>query len=282
MRRATTVTTHPEPAPGNTLGTATSADGTVIGFEVAGSGPPLVLVHGSSGTRLRWAGVAPALARRYRVYMVDRRGRGISAEEAGPYSLQREAEDIRAVAEAVGPDVYVVGHSFGALTVMEAAMLTNAFRRIMLYEPPFPSGEGTVIAPEALASIKATTDPMAIMTTFYEQTLHLPASALSALIETEFSKVAPTAARTIGRELDAVEAYRPSPRLAAIGVPVRLLLGTESPAYLKAATAMVAAQIPGATIVAFQGQGHQGVDDDPDQFTHLVLKFDSVESSPAR
>jgi pimeloyl-ACP methyl ester carboxylesterase len=53
-----------------------------------------------------------------------------------------------------------------------------------------------------------------------------------------------------------------------------MLLGTETPAHFRAATVAVAAQIPGATIVAMQGQGHQGIDYDPQQFVRAVLDFD--------
>ena len=191
-----------------------------------------------------------------------------------PNSLQREAEDVAAVADAVGGDVYVVGHSFGALAVMEAALRTSSFRRIGLYEPPFPSPQADVITTAGLATIKTTHDPVVIMRRFYEETLHLPAPALAELMHTEFDAVAATAARTIGRELDEVLAYRPSARLEAIGVPVRMLLGTESPSYLRAATAAVAARIAGATITALVGQGHQCVDEDPEQFSRAVLAFD--------
>jgi len=43
---------------------------------------------------------------------MDRRGRGLSTAEAGAYGLEREAEDVAAVAEALGNDVYVVAHSY--------------------------------------------------------------------------------------------------------------------------------------------------------------------------
>ena len=95
--------------------TVISPDGTVIGYESVGGGPPMVLVHGSTGTRARWCSVTPTLAQRYTVRAMDRRGRGLSTAEVEPYSLGREAEDVAAVAEAVGGDVDVVGHSYGAL-----------------------------------------------------------------------------------------------------------------------------------------------------------------------
>ena len=71
-----------------------------------------------------------------------------------------------------------------------------------------------------------------------------------------------------------MSAYRAIERLADIAVPVRMLLGTQSPAHFRAATAAVAAQIPGATIVALRGQGHQAIDYDPQQFVRAVVDFD--------
>ena len=37
------------------MATAISADKTVIGDESVGAGPPLLRVHGSTGTRARWS-----------------------------------------------------------------------------------------------------------------------------------------------------------------------------------------------------------------------------------
>jgi pimeloyl-ACP methyl ester carboxylesterase len=258
--------------------TVISNDGTVIGYESAGSGPPLLLVHGSTGTRARWSSVRAPLARRYTVHAMDRRGRGLSAAEAGPYSLRREAEDVAAVAEAVGGDVYVVGHSYGALAVLEAALITPAFRRIVLYEPPMPSPGLEVSSREGWARIEAMSDPREILEAFYRETLHLPPSAIKALADQEFSYLAGSIGHTAGRELAEASTYRATERLGTIAVPVRLLLGTESPAYFSAAAATVAAQIPGATIVALWGQGHQAIDYDPDQFVRALLEFDAADA----
>jgi pimeloyl-ACP methyl ester carboxylesterase len=219
------------------------------------------------------------LAQRYTVHAMDRRGRGLSTAEAGPYSLRREAEDVVAVAEAVGGDVYMVGHSYGALAVVEAALITTAFRRVVLYEPPVPSPGVDVVSPEGWAQIKARietgSDPREILDMFYRETLHLSESAIKDLADREFSYLADSIAYTAVRELAEVSAYHAIERLANINVPVRMLLGTESPAHFGAATAAVAAQIPGATIVAMRGQGHQGIDYDPQQFVRAVVDFDA-------
>jgi pimeloyl-ACP methyl ester carboxylesterase len=149
-----------------TTATAVSADGTVIGYESIGAGPPVLLVHGSTGTRIRWSPVRASFEQHYTVHSMDRRGRGLSAVEAGPYSLRREAEDVAAVAQAVGGDVYVVGHSYGALAVLEVALLTTAFRRVVLYEPPLPLPGVDIVSPDGRARLKTMSDPREILSTF--------------------------------------------------------------------------------------------------------------------
>jgi pimeloyl-ACP methyl ester carboxylesterase len=64
---------------------------------------------------------------------MDRRGRGGSGDSPG-YALQREAEDVAAVVDAIGGPVNVLGHSYGALCALEGALLTPNMRRLVLYE----------------------------------------------------------------------------------------------------------------------------------------------------
>ena len=268
-----------------TAANVVSADGTVIGYESAGAGPPLLLVHGSTGTRARWSAVRVPLAERYTVHAMDRRGRGLSVIEAGPYSVRREAEDVAAVAEALGGNVgqvYAAGHSFGALALLEAALITPAFRRIVVYEPPLPTPERPVVSPKDWARISAMSDPREILDEFYRLTLHLPEPDIKDLGDREFPHVADSIAHTALRELAELKAYRGIERFTDITVPVRMLLGTESPAYLRAATAAIASRIPGATIVAMRGQGHQGIDFDPQQFVRAMLDFDEDPKSVGR
>src|SRR4051794_41984449 len=93
---------------------AVSADGTRIGWEVAGDGPPLVLLHGSVADRGRWAAVRDGLGRRFTLHLVDRRGRGLSRAEAeGPYALAREAEDVAAVPGGGGAGALVLAPPHG-------------------------------------------------------------------------------------------------------------------------------------------------------------------------
>jgi alpha-beta hydrolase superfamily lysophospholipase len=64
--------------PTATIELVVSSDGTQIAYQRSGSGPPLVLAHGTSGDRSSFRLVEPLLARRFTVCAVDRRGRGRS------------------------------------------------------------------------------------------------------------------------------------------------------------------------------------------------------------
>src|SRR5712692_2003132 len=70
----------------------------------------------------------------FTVWTLDRRGRGASGD-ATAYALERECEDIAAVIDAIGGAVHVLGHSFGGLCALEAALLTPHLGRLILYEP---------------------------------------------------------------------------------------------------------------------------------------------------
>ncbi|MEZ4523551.1 MAG: alpha/beta hydrolase [Thermomicrobiales bacterium] len=101
--------------------TVISKDGTPIAFECTGSGPPLVLVHGTAGSHERWAPILSALSAEFTVYAMDRRGRGASGDSEY-YSIEREFEDVAAVVETLDEPVNVLGHSYGGTCALEAAL----------------------------------------------------------------------------------------------------------------------------------------------------------------
>ncbi|MGV9366215.1 alpha/beta fold hydrolase [Amycolatopsis sp. NPDC003731] len=248
----------------------TSPDGTVIGFETLGDGPPMVLVHGTGADHTRWAAVRDRLAERYRLHLVDRRGRGLSRAEAADYDIRREGEDIAAVAEAAGGDVYLLAHSYGALCALEAVLTTEAVSRLVAYEPPRPEPGGSVVPPEARRRMRAADDPEQILEIFLQEALRVDVEAMR---RTPVWRSRVAAAHTIPRELDVVENLVFDARLGEIAIPVRLFAGTESPGYLRLAAHAVAELIPTADVVAMHGQAHQAMDFDPGQFTEAVFAF---------
>ena len=74
----------------------TSRDGTRIAYEKRGKGPVVILVNGALSDRAGSAELAQLLSGRFTVLSYDRRGRGDSTD-TGPYTVQREIEDIDAL-----------------------------------------------------------------------------------------------------------------------------------------------------------------------------------------
>ena len=150
----------------------TSLDGTPIAYHRAGTGPPLVLVQGTgAASPLAWPSF-PALAGHFTLYAVDRRGRGESGD-GDSYAVEREFEDVAAVVEAIGQPAHLLGHSFGGLCSLEAALRTRNVRRLILYEPagvPVP-GEPPVLRSliDRLQAVLETGDGEEVLTVFYRE-----------------------------------------------------------------------------------------------------------------
>ncbi len=99
--------------------TITSRDGTKITYDVTGSGPALILVHGGGQTGKSWSerGYVEKLRGQFTVITFDLRGCGDSGRPALPdaYTIDRELDDILAVADAVkAPRFHLWGFGHGA------------------------------------------------------------------------------------------------------------------------------------------------------------------------
>ena len=95
-------------------------DGAEILFDVAGSGPPVVLLHPFPVNHEFWLPLAPLLSSRYRLILPDLRGHGDSGLGDGPATMQKHAADIAQVMNAAGMDrAPLVGVSIGGYVLFE-------------------------------------------------------------------------------------------------------------------------------------------------------------------
>jgi pimeloyl-ACP methyl ester carboxylesterase len=89
-------------------------------YRIAGSGPPVVLIHGMVNSSRHWEQVALRLADSYTVIAPDLIGHGDSATPRGDYSLGAHAASIRDLLAAIGVDrATIVGHSLGGGVAMQ-------------------------------------------------------------------------------------------------------------------------------------------------------------------
>jgi pimeloyl-ACP methyl ester carboxylesterase len=119
------------------MSTVTSKDGTRIAYERIGSGPSVILVDGAFCRRS--FGPARALAKRlaprFTAVLYDRRGRGDSGD-APEYRVEREIEDLAAIAGALDETPFVYGTSSGAVLAARAVAAGVPARKLAVYEPP--------------------------------------------------------------------------------------------------------------------------------------------------
>jgi 3-oxoadipate enol-lactonase len=92
-------------------------------YEMAGQGPPLLLIHGLGSSARDWELQVPAFAERYRVVAYDVRGHGRSEKPRGPYSVPLFAADAAGLIQAlpIAP-AHVVGISMGGMIGLQLAV----------------------------------------------------------------------------------------------------------------------------------------------------------------
>jgi pimeloyl-ACP methyl ester carboxylesterase len=252
-----------------------SKDGTEIGFIKRGEGPPLLLIHGTTADHSRWHPIIPYFENQFTVHAMDRRGRGMSGDSP-EYSLFKEAEDIAAVIESIHESVFLLGHSHGAIASLEAALLTDNIKRLILYEPPLPLGIPTHPpgVPDKMQSLINSNKNEAALEVFFKEVVKMP--------DYEFEKYSklPVYQRrielvpTIPRELTLHRIYSFKPeKFFDLQIPVLLMLGGDSPKLFKEAIRVLDETLPNSTVVILPGQQHIAMDTDTEMFVREVKKF---------
>ncbi|MFD7844387.1 alpha/beta fold hydrolase [Nocardia sp. NPDC059764] len=113
--------------PGFDYQRVTVADGVTLHAAVAGSGSPIVLLHGFPQTHLMWRHVAADLAADHTVICPDLRGYGDSDKpvdrDGDTYSKRAMGNDIVALAQTFGHETFALaGHDRGALVAIRTAL----------------------------------------------------------------------------------------------------------------------------------------------------------------
>jgi pimeloyl-ACP methyl ester carboxylesterase len=254
--------------------TVRSLDNTPIAFYRSGGGAPLILVPGTGAANPRaWTAVIASLEAHVQVLALDRRGHGASGDTL-PYAIEREYQDIAAVIESCDQPAHLLGHSFGALLALEAALLTQRLRTLMLYEPAL---DATPIPPgflERLEAVLAAGEREAAVTLYYRELVGILPHEIEQLRASAAWSERVATAHTLLRETRAEARYQlDMHRLQQLTVPTLLLTGSESPALLKAGTHRLLTILPKAQLAVLSGQQHLAMYTAPELFAQAILTF---------
>lgn len=239
-------------------GTATSTDGTRIGWTRRGGGPPLVMVSCVMASRARTPQPAlPALlAEHFSVTTYDRRGTGTSDRGRAPYAVEREFDDLDAVLDLAGRDATVYGFSSGATLALLAAADGLPIQRLVLNEPPLiPEPDSGRLA-EARRRLDA--DPADARRWFDEEVSGIPPEVRAGFPPPTALDLANAAAML--HELSFLPGTTPE-RFRDVAVPSLLLASESTAEVLLASVRGLGDTLPRASVRLLPGRWH-GIADD--------------------
>jgi pimeloyl-ACP methyl ester carboxylesterase len=245
----------------------TSADGTRIEYEATGSGTPIILIPGATGTRNHpiWIDLVESLAASHKVYSYDRRGRGQSGDTL-PYAIEREIEDIDALIEAAGGGAALYGISSGAVLALDAAnAVPGKVSHLIVYEPPFfvndshPPLPNTYVAD--LERAIAGGDRSRAGEIFLTQAIGIPPEYVEGMKADPSWKELEDVAHTIsydGRIMGTTMSGNPLPidRWNRVTMPTRIITGGNSDPFFQTGADALAGLLPDATRQVIPGQDH--------------------------
>lgn len=244
----------------------TSKDGTIIAYDKAGQGEPLILVGGAFNTRDFGPNpdLAKLLAQHFTVYNYDRRGRGDSTDTL-PYAVEREVEDLEALTNQIGGPVHLYGISSGAGLALEAARRGLPVKKLALYEAPFiVDNTRPAISDDYLAKLKqfiAADRRGDAIKLFFTKGVNLPGFVVTMMrfmpAWAKLKAIAPTVVydATIVIDYEKGQPY-PAGQWANVTVPALVVSGGKSPAWMQNAMKALGAALPNGTHRTLEGQTH--------------------------
>jgi pimeloyl-ACP methyl ester carboxylesterase len=276
------------PAPGGTE-RFYHHEGAKIRFRDMGGGTPVVFIHGFGASLDTWRYITGGLAPGHRLVLLDLKGHGFSDRPRDEkYSLQDHADIVLGLVRHLGlKEVVLVGHSFGSVVAVAAALQASA--------SPVPSVTGLVVIGGALdpehvpfflkllrvpmlrwLSVKLTTASfrtrVMLRRAFYddskvtEQLVELYAR-YQTIQGTEHAMIA-TAGHMIPENLPLFR-----DKLAALRIPVLNIWGEHDVVVKRPGAESVCKILPRCRLVVVAGSGHVPHEEAPEKVAPLLREF---------
>ncbi|MBX6362352.1 MAG: alpha/beta fold hydrolase [Gemmatimonadetes bacterium] len=265
-------------------------DGARVHLLEAGSGRPLLLLHGGGGGGANWFRVLGPLARHARVLAPDLPGFGLS--DPGPVERpigRRAAAVVARMLDELGlREADVVGTSFGGLVALRLAQLRPAHvRRLVLLDAAGLGRElplvvrlaGLPLAGAALVRPGRTGTRWVFRHLATSDASRIPPDQCRALLEYLYASGRAAGARRLARGVRSFTGRHgqaevlTDAELAGIRSPTLVIWGARDRFFPVAHGRRAAALIPRALLAVLARAGHSPNWEDPDGFLRLVLPF---------
>jgi pimeloyl-ACP methyl ester carboxylesterase len=251
--------------------------GASLRYDRAGSGSPVLLVHGWTCNRTFWERQVLALRDHHTVVTVDLRGHGESSHPRTGYTIAAMAGDLEQLVRALGvPRIALVGWSMGGLVVLDLAQRLG--ERVSALGLVCTTAGGLGDAKNPLNQIKVAeemraaiaTDFRAYVRTFAPSLFKDPKSPLLSWAIGQIQKTPPHVAEAC---IDGMLAADFHASLKTIKVPTAVLHGKHDALFALAHGEELAKKIPGAKLTVFAGSGHAPLLEEPEAFNAALSKL---------
>ncbi len=227
-----------------------------VPYRVAGEGEPVVMMHGLGGSSRCWAWTVPALARRYRVYLVDLPGFGTLRRLHRQFELRSASAWLEEWMRAAGVGrAHLVGHSMGAFISTQLATTVPALvdRLVLVSAAGVPTGRSIL---GCLRRIPA-------------GWRHRVPGAWR-LVVPDAMLTRPSVVWRTARELLAQDV---GPTLQAVRAPTLVIWGADDPLVPAACAEVFRRGIPDSRVLLLRRAGHMPMLTRVDEFNRALLAF---------
>ncbi|MEX2106531.1 MAG: alpha/beta fold hydrolase [Solirubrobacterales bacterium] len=252
--------------------------GREIHYERAGSGEPLLLIQGMSGTHLAWGRpFSSLLEASFDCVAFDNRGIGLSGPVTEQFTIAEMADDTVGLLDALEIEsAHVLGISMGGMIAQELALAHPDRLRSLTLGCTYCGGTGSQLMDPAdfqgLAEAMASEDRDRVYRAMWELNLS-PAFREDEGRYAEFAEMAaalPVARETIEFQLRAIVAHDTSSRLPGLTIPTLAIHGSEDRVLPFPNGPLIASLIPGARLEPLDGVGHLFWWEQPERSAELI------------
>jgi len=248
--------------------------GVRLHYEIEGDGQTVVLLHAVGLDLTGWEAQVEPLTRHFRVLRVDLRGHGHSDVPPPPYTLEKFADDVHGLLDALRlAPAHVIGLSLGGMVAQTLALdYPKAVRSLVLADT------NSTLPPEARPAM-------------IERGEAAKREGMAAVVESTLGRwftpgfmgsevVARCRARLLSDDVQgwaaswrAISELNTEPRLKEIRVPTLVITGEADAAAPVARAQAMAGLIPGARLEILPGAPHMAPLERPDLFNATVIEF---------
>jgi pimeloyl-ACP methyl ester carboxylesterase len=264
-------------------------------YRIAGSGPPLLLLHGICDTSLTWSRVMSQLAANYTVIAPDLLGHGLSDKPRADYAISAYACGMRDLLGVLDIDaVTVVGHSLGGGVAMQFAyQFPERCERLVVVSsggigrevhPLLRAASGPlaeVVLPFATAAplrwaVRHSADllrrvPVVSLGDDTDYVISRYDGLGSARSRSAFLRTLRAGVDLRGQVITMLDRC-----YLAAGLPTLIVWGTEDPVIPVRHAQVAHEAMPGSRLALFDGAGHFPHREDPTRFAAVLHEFIST------